>query len=135
MVPSLQSLLEIDGVTREFFTGDSTHTQSEDIYQFLYVINEKLKSIGYTPYYSGATMVDEIEDGKQSTLRLHSERLAIAFGLLNSKPGVPMRIFKNLRVCNDCNQMTKLISKIYNVEIIVRDRDRFHHFKDGTCSS
>ncbi|KAI9111364.1 hypothetical protein K1719_017054 [Acacia pycnantha] len=128
------SLLEIDGVTHEFFAGDTTHPQSEDIYKFLNVIDNKLKSIGYTPYYSGATMVDEIEDGKQSTLRLHSERLAIAFGLLSSKPGVPIRIFKNLRVCIDCHQVTKLISRIYNVEIIVRDRVRFHHFKDGTCS-
>ncbi|KAK4261206.1 hypothetical protein QN277_004237 [Acacia crassicarpa] len=128
------SLVEIDGVTHEFFAGDTTHSQSEDIYKFLNVMDEKLKSVGYTRSYSGATMVDEMEDGKQSTLRLHSERLAIAFGLLSSKPGVPIRIFKNLRVCNDCHQVTKLISRIYNVEIIVRDRVRFHHFKDGTCS-
>ncbi|XP_028794473.1 pentatricopeptide repeat-containing protein At1g59720, chloroplastic/mitochondrial [Neltuma alba] len=128
------SLVEIDGVTHEFFAGDTTHPQCKDIYKFLNVIDEKLKSIGYSPDYSGATMVDEIGDGKQSTLRLHSERLAIAFGLLNSKPGVPIRIFKNLRVCNDCHKVTKLISRIYNVEIIVRDRVRFHHFKDGTCS-
>ncbi|KAG5017310.1 hypothetical protein JHK85_023446 [Glycine max] len=79
-------------------------------------------------------MVDEVNDGKLNTLRLHSERLAIAFGILNSKPDVPIRVFKNLRVCNDCHRVTKLISRIYNVEIIVRDRARFHHFKDGTCS-
>ncbi|XP_054794236.1 pentatricopeptide repeat-containing protein At1g59720, chloroplastic/mitochondrial-like [Prosopis cineraria] len=128
------SLVEIDGVTHEFFAGDTTHPQSEHIYKFLNVIDEKLESIGYAPDYSGAPMVDEIDDGRQSTLRLHSERLAIAFGLLNSKPGVPIRIFKNLRVCNDCHKVIKLISRIYNVEIIIRDRIRFHHFKDGTCS-
>lgn len=131
------SLVEIDGVTHEFFAGDTTHPQSEDIYKFLNEIEEKLESIGYSPdYSSSASMVDEIDNGRQSesTMKLHSERLAIAFGLMSLKPGVPIRIFKNLRVCNDCHNVTKLISSFYNVEIIVRDRARFHHFKDGTCS-
>ncbi|RYR18019.1 hypothetical protein Ahy_A03g010988 isoform E [Arachis hypogaea] len=47
---------------------------------------------------------------------------------------MPIRVFKNLRVCNDCHSVTKLLSRIYNVEIIVRDRARFHHFKEGNCS-
>lgn len=128
------SLIEINGMVHEFFAGDTTHPQSENIYKFVNEIEERLESIGYLPDYSGAPMVDEINDGKQNTLRLHSERLAIAFGILNSRPGVPIRVFKNLRVCNDCHRVTKLISRIYNVEIIVRDRARFHHFKDGTCS-
>lgn len=128
------SLIEIDGVAHEFFAGDTTHPKSEDIYKFLNEIDEKLESMGYLPDYSGAHLVDETIDGKKSTLRLHSERLAIAFGLLNSRPGMPIRVFKNLRVCSDCHKVTKLISSIYNVEIIVRDRARFHHFKDGTCS-
>ncbi|KAJ8620435.1 hypothetical protein MRB53_028964 [Persea americana] len=41
---------------------------------------------------------------------------------------------KNLRVCSDCHSATKLISKIYDREIIVRDQSRFHHFKNGLCS-
>lgn len=128
------SLIEINGVVHEFFAGDTTHPQSENIYKFVNEIEEKLESIGYLPDYSGAPMVDEFNDGKQNTLKLHSERLAIAFGILNSRPGLPIRVFKNLRVCNDCHRVTKLISRIYNVEIIVRDRARFHHFKDGICS-
>lgn len=116
------SLIEIDGVIHEFFAGDTTHPQSKDIYKFMNEIEEKLESIGYLPDYSGAPLVDEIGDGKQKTLRLHSERLAIAFGLLSSRSGTPIRVFKNLRVCNDCHKVTKLISSIYKVEIIVRDR-------------
>jgi len=27
-----------------------------------------------------------------------------------------------------------MISKTFDREIIVRDRNRFHHFKDGDCS-
>ncbi|KAL9276093.1 hypothetical protein ACSQ67_026362 [Phaseolus vulgaris] len=49
-------------------------------------------------------------------------------------PGVPIRIVKNLRICDDCHNATKLLSKIYGREIIVRDRNRFHHFQEGSCS-
>lgn len=128
------SSIEINGVAHELFAGDTSHPQTKEIYQMLNVIDEKLVSIGYSPDYSQAPMVDELDETRQNSLRLHSERLAIALGLLKLQPGVPIRIFKNLRVCNDCHEVTKLISKIFNVEIIVRDRARFHHFKDGFCS-
>lgn len=128
------SSIEIDGIAHEFFAGDTSHPQTEQIYRVLDLIDEKLKSRGYTPDYSQAAMVDELDDGKRHSLRLHSERLAIALGILNLKPGMPIRVFKNLRVCKDCHEVTKLISSIFNVEIIVRDRARFHHFKDGSCS-
>ncbi|KAJ0037862.1 hypothetical protein Pint_23135 [Pistacia integerrima] len=128
------SSIEINGVAHEFFAGDTSHPQTKQIYGVLDVIDDRLKGMGYSPDYSQAPMVDELNDGKQHSLRLHSERLAIALGILNLKPGIPIRVFKNLRVCNDCHRVTKLISKIFNVEIIVRDRARFHHFKDGFCS-
>ncbi|KAI4373245.1 hypothetical protein MLD38_011390 [Melastoma candidum] len=129
------SSMEINGVSHEFFAGDTSHPQTNSIYQTLYEIDEKLDAAGYLPDVSQAPMVeDEACDDKRNTLRLHSERLAIAFGLLNRKNGVPIRVFKNLRVCNDCHQVTKLVSRLYNMEIIVRDRTRFHHFKDGLCS-
>ncbi|KAJ6957994.1 pentatricopeptide repeat-containing protein [Populus alba x Populus x berolinensis] len=128
------SLIEVDGVTHEFFAGDTSHPQTKEIYQVLNVVEERLDSTGYKPDYSQAPMVDELNTSKRDSLRLHSERLAIAFGLLNLKPGMPIRIFKNLRVCDDCHKVTGLISEIFNVEIIVRDRVRFHHFKDGSCS-
>ncbi|KAL2904302.1 hypothetical protein RDABS01_003012 [Bienertia sinuspersici] len=129
------SSIEINGVNNEFFAGDTSHSQTKDIYQVMDVINEKLHIAGHRPDISQAPLVDDESDNlKKDALKLHSERLAIAFGLLNQKPGVPIRIFKNLRVCNDCHEVTKLISKIFNVEIIVRDRARFHHFKNGACS-
>ncbi|CBI32034.3 unnamed protein product, partial [Vitis vinifera] len=128
------SSIEIDGVAHEFFAGDTSHPQTEEIYSALDVIEERVERVGYSPDSSQAPMVDETIDGKQYSLRLHSERLAIAFGLLKTKPGMPIRIFKNLRVCNNCHQVTKLISRVFNREIIVRDRIRFHHFKDGACS-
>jgi hypothetical protein len=37
-------------------------------------------------------------------------------------------------VCSDCHTATKLMSKVTKKEIVVRDANRFHHFKDGFCS-
>ncbi|CAN4116220.1 unnamed protein product [Withania somnifera] len=128
------SSIEINGVFYEFFGGDTSHLHTKEIYEFLDVIEEKLRSAGYVPERSQASMVDELDNGKKQSLKLHSERLAIAYGLLKLKPGTPLRIFKNLRICCDCHNVTKLISKVFDVEIIVRDRVRFHHFRNGSCT-
>ena len=65
---------------------------------------------------------------------VHSEKLAIAFALLNTKSGTEITVMKNLRVCVDCHLFIKLVSKIVNRQFIVRDATRFHHFRDGICS-
>lgn len=93
----------------------------------------RLKKAGYVPNKS-EVLFDMDEEDKETALNLHSEKLAVAFGLISTVPGVPIRIVKNLRVCNDCHTATKLVSKLYNRELIVRDRNRFHHFTNGSCS-
>lgn len=128
------SSIEIDGLVHEFIAGDTSHPQSNEIYAKMREIEDKLASVGYRPDSSQAPMVAGVEGVKSGSLKFHSERIAIAFGLLNVKKGMPIRILKNLRVCGDCHTMTKLISRVYDVEIVVRDRTRFHHFKDGSCS-
>lgn len=77
-------------------------------------------------------LIDEEE--KQSVIRVHSEKLAVAFGIMNTVPGTTIQVFKNLRVCGDCHKAIKFISKILNRDIVVRDSKRFHHFTNGTCS-
>ncbi|KAF7025377.1 hypothetical protein CFC21_037563 [Triticum aestivum] len=74
------------------------------------------------------------EEQKARMLWVHSERLALAYGLVMTLPGHPIRIMKNLRSCLDCHAIFKVISKIVKQEIIVRDINRFHHFDKGTCS-
>ncbi|KAG6403012.1 hypothetical protein SASPL_135227 [Salvia splendens] len=76
--------------------------------------------------------VEEVE--KVRMLHGHSKRLALAYGLLTTPHRTPLRITKNLRVCGDCHTFTKLVSKHFQREIVVRDANRFHHFKDGSCS-
>ncbi|CAN0923951.1 Putative pentatricopeptide repeat-containing protein At1g68930 [Linum grandiflorum] len=94
---------------------------------------EKMMQMGYVPDAS-SVLHDVEESEKIKMLDHHSERLAIAFGLIFIPRGCPIRVIKNLRVCKDCHTVTKFISKITQREILVRDSVRFHLFKDGACS-
>ncbi|XP_020270458.1 pentatricopeptide repeat-containing protein At4g21065 [Asparagus officinalis] len=127
------SLLEIGNRVHEFVMGDRSHPQSDEIYDKLEEVAKRLRKEGYVPKTSNV-LADIEEEEKETALCYHSERLAIAFALISTSPAVPIRIVKNLRVCEDCHIVTKLISNVYEREIIVRDRSRFHHFKDGFCS-
>ncbi|KAL5702177.1 hypothetical protein ACHQM5_027424 [Ranunculus cassubicifolius] len=127
------SMIEINGEIHEFIIGDKTHPHSKEIYMKLEEIGRKLSAYGHKAG-TKEVLFDIEEEEKEDALTYHSERLAIAFALLSSASSIPIRIIKNLRVCNDCHESTKLISRIYDREIIVRDRNRFHHFREGECS-
>ncbi|XP_057954573.1 pentatricopeptide repeat-containing protein At2g29760, chloroplastic [Malania oleifera] len=128
------SSIEVNGAVHEFMAGDNFHPQAKKIYLKLDEIMQKLKSIGYVPNMAHLLQLVEEEDVKEQALYLHSEKLAIAFGLINMSPSQPIRIVKNLRVCGDCHTVAKLVSRLYDREILLRDRYRFHHFKAGNCS-
>ncbi|XVF56128.1 hypothetical protein PTKIN_Ptkin06aG0092100 [Pterospermum kingtungense] len=131
-VPGCTSI-EIDGFVHEFVMGDWYHPEAKEIRQVLKDISERVTDSGHQPHISD--VLHNVADEEKGTyLCEHSERLAIGYGLLKTKAPVPIRIVKNLRVCSDCHEVTKIISKIYGREIIVRDRIRFHKFVNGTCS-
>ncbi|KAE8731694.1 AFG1-like ATPase family protein [Hibiscus syriacus] len=125
--------LELNNQIYKFVAGDMYHNQYKEIFEMVDEMGREMKRAGYVPLTSDV-MLDIDEEDKEDNLNRHSEKLAIAFALTNTPPGTPIRIVKNLRVCSDCHSATKFISKIYNREIIARDRSRFHHFKDGLCS-
>lgn len=127
------SMIELEGTVHEFKMGDGSHPKMKDIYLKLERIMQRMKKEGYSPNTS-QVLFDIEEEEKETALHYHSEKLAIAFGLLNTTPGTAIRIVKNLRVCEDCHSATKLISQLYSREIIVRDRVRYHHFRNGGCS-
>ncbi|OVA12914.1 Pentatricopeptide repeat [Macleaya cordata] len=127
------SWIEINGKAHLFLGGDTSHPQVKEIYMLLEALPKKIKVAGYVPDTS-FVLHDVSEEEKECNLTTHSEKLAIAFGLLNTSPGTVLRVTKNLRICGDCHSATKFISRIYGREIIVRDVNRFHHFKDGSCS-
>ncbi|KAG5007336.1 hypothetical protein JHK82_025255 [Glycine max] len=102
------SSIELKGTFHQFLVGDRSQPQRE--------------------------LLHDIDDEEDRVCFVCTQKLAIAFGLMNTANGTPIRIVKNLRVCGDCHQATKFISKVYNRVIIARDRTRYHRFKDGICS-
>lgn len=127
------SWIEIKNRVHMFFVRDRSHPLTEEIYAKLDELTLQMKKLGYVPD-TNFVLHDVEEEQKEQFLWYHSEKLAIAFGLIVTPPGTCIRIFKNLRVCGDCHTATKHISKIVEREIVVRDANRFHHFKDGLCS-
>lgn len=127
------SLIELDGVVHEFFSEDGQHTHSKEIHDALDEMMKRIRLLGYVPNIEDARLEAE-EDSKETSVSHHSEKLAIAYGLIRTPPRTIIRISKNLRMCRDCHNATKVISRVFDRMIIVRDRNRFHHFKDGLCS-
>ncbi|XP_033143785.1 pentatricopeptide repeat-containing protein At4g30700 [Brassica rapa] len=127
------TLIEIGETPHVFTSGDQSHPQVKAIYEKLEELEGKMREAGYQPETELA-LHDVEEEERELMVKFHSERLAIAFGLIATEPGTEIRIIKNLRVCLDCHTVTKLISKITERVILVRDANRFHHFRDGVCS-
>lgn len=128
-----RSWIEVKGTVHEFLVEDESHPQIQEIYLKVDEMMERSKMAGYRPDMT-QVLLDIKEEEKEAVLFHHSEKLAIAFGLLNVEKGRPIRVMKNLRVCVDCHSAAKMISKVYDREIIVRDKNRFHHFRNGLCS-
>lgn len=127
------SWIEVKNKTYFFLAGDVSHPLLDRIYAKLKELGVRLRDYGYRPD-TNYVLHDVEEEHKEAILSRHSERLALAFGLIATSPETPIQISKNLRVCGDCHNVIKLVSMIERREIIVRDSNRFHHFNSGSCS-
>ncbi|KAF8053003.1 hypothetical protein N665_1477s0010 [Sinapis alba] len=125
--------IEANNRTHRFKVGDRTHRKSQEIYDALKDLTEKLEEAGFVPD-TNFVLHDVDEEVKVGMLSLHSEKLALAFGLISTPEGSLLRITKNLRVCGDCHSFFKFASLVTRREVIVRDANRFHCFKEGSCS-
>jgi hypothetical protein len=127
------SWVVFSGKVHEFCVGDKSHHLTGQIYKKLDELGMELKNMGYSPT-TDVVLFDLEDQEKEHTLVPYSEKLAIAFGLLSTRPGEPIRVTNNLRVCTDSHTAIKLISRIAHREIIVQDNSRLHCFGDGCCS-
>ncbi|XVF26256.1 hypothetical protein REPUB_Repub13aG0283300 [Reevesia pubescens] len=127
------SWVEIENTVHVFVANDLAHPQIEEIHKMWEDMNVRIKEIGYVPDTSHVLFYMDQQE-REAKLQYHSEKLALAFALLNSPPGSTIRIKKNIRVCVDCHSAIKFVSQVVRREIIVRDTNRFHHFYDGSCS-
>ncbi|MCO5601382.1 hypothetical protein L7F22_055502 [Adiantum nelumboides] len=127
------SMIEVNNEVHSFFPRDMRHPDRHAIYKKLETLNQQLQAQGYVPDIRLALGgVDE--ESKKYLLCHHSERLALAFGLIKKPFKEPLLIVKNLRMCADCHAVFKLLSTILDRKITVRDASRFHCFSKGFCS-
>jgi pentatricopeptide repeat protein len=127
------SCIDLGRESQVFHAGEASQPMKDEILGLMRKLDAEMKKRGYVPDTS-LVLHDMDQQEKERQLFWHSERLAVAYGLLKAVPGTIIRIVKNLRVCGDCHTVLKLISTITSREIYVRDAKRYHHFKDGNCS-
>jgi hypothetical protein len=94
--------IEVDNEVHTFVVDDQHHPQMIEIHAKLKRLSGLMHDAGYVPD-TNFVLHDVEEEEKVFHLCHHSEKLAIAFGLINSAPGTPLCIRKNLRVCCDCH--------------------------------
>ncbi|KAF3430918.1 hypothetical protein FNV43_RR25648 [Rhamnella rubrinervis] len=124
------SWITVKGKVHRFIVGDKHHPQTEQIYSVL-------RELKFSSKISRNALLTEEDVGfpeREEQLLDHSERLAIAFGLISTPSNSPIVVFKNIRACNDCHDFAKHVSTVTGRLIVVRDSNRFHHFKSGECS-
>eukprot|EP00249_Psilotum_nudum_P023089 c28744_g7_i1 orf=1-690(+) len=106
-----RSSIDVKNSVHEFVVNDKSHPQTEEIYAELERLSWEMEEAGYVPN-TKLVLHDVEEEQKEHLISYHSEKLAIAFGLISTPSGMPLRVIKNLRVCHDCHTATKFISKI-----------------------
>ncbi|KAG0473366.1 hypothetical protein HPP92_015223 [Vanilla planifolia] len=131
--PPGSSLIELNGVIHEFLSGDKSHSQVDSIYMMLDEIGRLARRKGHKTAMDGFPFDIDDED-KEVCVSQHSEKLAVAFGLINTRPGSVIRVIKNLRICSDCHEIMKYVSEAFERTVVVRDCNRFHQFSKGSCS-
>lgn len=127
------SWISVKGQVHRFVVGDKHHPLTEAIYS-------KLKEFKSSVIDIPVELLNEEDDyscsmaERKEQLLEHSEKLAIAFGLISAEANTPILVFKNLRACRDCHEFGKQVSLVTGRQIVVRDSTRFHHFVSGHCS-
>ncbi|KAF7103147.1 hypothetical protein CFC21_104175 [Triticum aestivum] len=128
-----QSWIILDKVIHTFRSSDRLHPRKKDIDAKIKEIYVDIKAAGFVPDLS-CVLHDVDDEQKERMLLGHSEKLAVTFGLMNTPPGLTIRVMKNLRICVDCHNFAKFVSKVYGREISLRDKNRFHLLTDGACT-
>ncbi|XP_059657388.1 pentatricopeptide repeat-containing protein At5g50390, chloroplastic [Cornus florida] len=124
--------IEIKKQPHTFFSGDKSHVQTKEIYEKLDKLMLEITKHGYAP--EGKTLLPDVDEKEERLSSYHSEKLAIAFGLINTSSSTPLQLVQSHRICGDCHNAVKLIAMVTGRVIVVRDASRFHRFKDGSCS-
>ncbi|TXG52625.1 hypothetical protein EZV62_021794 [Acer yangbiense] len=128
------SWISIKDKVHSFKPNDRLHPQSAEMYKLLDELLDKAESLGYKSREC-LELIDEDDEIKTfSSAVYHSEKLAVAFGMLRTLNAAPILVIKNTTMRRDCHNFIKVISSVTGREIIIRDSKRLHRFVDGHCS-
>lgn len=127
------SWIEVNKEIHAFILRDDSHPEIDKIVKQLKQYVEKLREVGYVPD-TNFVLQDVEGEQMEDPLLYHSEKLAIVYGLMALTKGKSIRIRKNLRICGDCHLFAKLLAKMENRHVVIRDQIRYHHFQGGVCS-
>ncbi|KAM7277710.1 hypothetical protein ACFE04_004844 [Oxalis oulophora] len=136
------SWIIMKGKMYSFEPNDRSHICSVEMYKLLEELFEKAKISGYEPSESrdicdhdiNDQEKEEDEDNASAFTVYHSEKLAIAFALLNTPSAAEMVVNKSIGMSGDCHSFIKVVSSLTNRKIVVRDSRRLHKFVNGQCS-
>ncbi|CAN8252099.1 unnamed protein product [Cochlearia groenlandica] len=128
------SWIEVNTQVHMFLVDDTLHAEAEAVYCYLQELSQEMRRLGYVPDTSFVLHDVESDCHKEDMLSTHSEKIAVAFGLMKLPRRTTIRVFKNLRTCGDCHNFFRFLSRLVRRDIVLRDRKRFHHFRDGECS-
>ncbi|CAF4888848.1 unnamed protein product [Rotaria socialis] len=129
------SWTDANGEIVKFSAHDRSHSSSLKIQAEIGRMTTELIEHGHQ--FNSSCITRRLNDGEtvESILMGHSEKIAIAFNFIQEPIPEFIQVRKNLRVCFDCHAATKLLAKIRQRDIIIRDANRIHHFqRNGQCS-
>ncbi|XP_078435491.1 putative pentatricopeptide repeat-containing protein At5g52630 [Wolffia australiana] len=129
-VPGIKdwSWVTIKGKVYSFGADDRSHSLSEQMIRLLESLYQRAaEEMGWASSRAAGAVLDR-------SIRYHSEQLAIAFSLVRTGEGAPVRVVKNVAMCGDSHGAVKVFSVLTGREIVVRDSKRLHRFRDGECS-
>lgn len=130
-----QTWLEVDGKAHSFYMDDHTHPDIIEINEKIKQLRNQVEQTESIQYDTSCVAQQHLSQSQKiERLWRHSEKLAIAFALCKTSQGEDIFIIKNLRICTDCHNVIKVISKLVKRRIIIRDSKCFHIFAEGECS-
>ncbi|KAK4767266.1 hypothetical protein SAY86_015016 [Trapa natans] len=125
--------IDVNQSSHCFLSGNKSHAQAKEIFQKVDELMAEIRRLGYVPSQE-KHLLHDVDEREAQFPFYHSEKLAVAFGLLNTADWTPLEMVQSHRMCNDCHNAMKLITMVSRREVSVRDGSRFHHMKDGNCS-
>ena len=90
-----------------------------------------MRAIALSISQEGNWSENVVDDGK---MEMHTEKLPIAYSLINTPQGETGHLVDNMCVSHDCHVFISVVSKIEDQKIMVRDHNRLHIFENGNCA-